>query len=130
MSQWIIQALLPIKPKLQIILRYRMTKWQRTNHGPWGPSSLWLFSPNLSIKGGSKVWHHITESWKVMARTSRYLPPSTPENILQLSMWWRTGYQGLYFGITMSRALTLYMKGLRYFRDTRSNLVVTWKVTP
>ena len=71
----------------------------------------------LGSKGGSKVWHHITQSWKVMARTTTYLPPSTPENILQLSMWWRTEYQGLYFGITMSRALTLYGKGLRYFQD-------------
>ena len=49
--------------------------------------------------------------------TVAYLSPPIVEDIMQLKFWWRTKYQGLYFGITMSRALTLYMKGLRYFRD-------------
>ena len=31
-------------------------------------------------------------------------------NIMQLYPCWRTEYQGLYFGISMGRALTLYMK--------------------
>lgn len=41
-------------------------------------------------------------------------------------------YQGLYFGITMKRALTLYHKGLRYFRDTLDPCrkeFLKWEVT-
>ena len=52
-----------------------------------------------------------------MARTVAYLSPSIMEDVLQLNLWWKTGYQGLYFGITMDRTLILYRKGLRYFRD-------------
>ena len=52
-----------------------------------------------------------------MARMVTYLPPPTPEDILQLSLWWRTEYQSICFGITTSRALTLYGKVVRYFWD-------------
>ena len=48
---------------------------------------------------------------------SCYLSLSISEDILQLNMWWRAEYQGLYFGITISKAPILYTKGLRYFRD-------------
>ena len=76
------------------------------------------YSPQISsTKGGTKVWHHNTQSWKVMARMITYLPPPTPEDILQLSLWWRMEYQSIFFCITTSRALTLYGKVLRYFRD-------------
>ena len=46
-----------------------------------------------------------------------YLSPTIPEDILQLNLWWRTEYQGLHFGIIMSKAYTLYMNGLSCFRD-------------
>jgi hypothetical protein len=52
-----------------------------------------------------------------MAKTIAYTPPTIPEDILQLNLWWRTEDQGLQFGIIMSRAYTLYMSGLRNFRD-------------
>ena len=115
MNKRIIQALLCSKLNLQIILRYRITLLHPSYHGPWGPSSLWVFSPNFSTKCGSKVWHHITQSWKVMASMVAYLPLSIANDILQLNLWWRTKYQGLYFGISMSRACTLYTERLRYF---------------
>ena len=54
-----------------------------------------------------------------MAGTVAYLSLLVAKDILQLNLWWRTNNQGLYFGITMSRALTLYKKGLRYFRYIR-----------
>lgn len=36
---------------------------------------------------------------------------------MQLNLWWTIVYKGLYFGIIMSMAYTLYRNGLRYFRD-------------
>ena len=117
MSKWVIHALLPGKSNLQIIMSHRITHLQHSLHGPWGPSSLWLFFPQFCTKGGSKVWHHISQSCKVMAKTVTYLSPTTPKDILQLNLWWKEEYQGLYFGIVMSRAYTLNMNGLRYFRD-------------
>jgi hypothetical protein len=79
MNKLVIQALLPR-------LRYRITQLQPSPHSPWGHSSLWLFSPQFSIKGGSKAWHHVTQSWKVMAKMVIYLPPIIPEYILQLNL--------------------------------------------
>jgi hypothetical protein len=74
MSKWINQALLPSKSNLQIILRYHIMHLQPSYHGPWGPSSLWPFSSSFSTKGGSKVWHLITQSWKVwQARLHTFL---------------------------------------------------------
>jgi hypothetical protein len=117
MNKRIIHALLHGKMNLQIILRYRITLLHPSYHSRWGPSSLWLFSPNFSTKGGSKVWNHITQSWKVMASTVAYLSPSIANDILQLNLCWRTKYQVLYFGINISRACTLYTERLRYFKD-------------
>lgn len=54
MSEWIVQALLPNKSNLQIILRSCIMQLQPSYYGPWGPSPLWLFSPNFSTKGGLK----------------------------------------------------------------------------
>ena len=70
----------------------------------------WLFSLNFSIKGGSKFWHHIAQSWKVMARMGNFFSPSSPKDNLQLNVWWKIEYQGLYFGI-MHRAFVLYVEG-------------------
>lgn len=131
MSKWIVQALLPGMSNLQIILQYRITKLQPSNHGPWGPSSLWLFTPNFSTKGRSRVWHHITQSWKRMANTVAYLSSSTAEDILQTNLWWRTKYQCLHFDITMSKAIIFYHKGLRYPK-TFGTLgdIISWIGTP
>lgn len=112
-SKWVIQALFFGNSNLPIILRYRITQLQPSSHGPWGPSSSWLFSPQFSTKGGSKVWHRITQLWKVMARTVAYFSLSTPKDFLQINLWWRMEYEGSYFGIIMSKAYTLV---LRYFR--------------
>lgn len=117
MSKRVTHALLPYKLNLQIILRYHITQLQPSPHVLWGWCSLWLFPPQFSTKGGSKSWHHITQLWKVMAKMVTYLPPPTPKVILQLNLWWREEYQGLYFGNMMSRAYTLNMNGLRYFKD-------------
>lgn len=105
------------EPNLQILLRCHITQLQPSCHGSWGPSSLWLFSSNFSIKGGSNVWCYIVESWKVMACIDTFLSPSLLEDILQFNLWWEMEYQGLYFGITMDRDFVLYKKGLRFFQD-------------
>ena len=50
------------------------------------------------------------------------------EEYLQLNLWWRKEYHGLYFGITMERAIVLYGKGLCFFWDIwdpgKKNLLV------
>ena len=62
MSKWIIQALLLGQSNMQVLLRYHIMQLQHCYHGSWGPSSLWLFSPNFSIKSRSKVQSHIAQS--------------------------------------------------------------------
>lgn len=54
MSKWITQALLHDQLNLQVLLRYRIKQLQPSCHGSWGPSSLWLFSPNLELKANQK----------------------------------------------------------------------------
>jgi hypothetical protein len=118
MSKWIIQALLQSKSNLQIILRpvlhYASTTFLSRTMGSFLLMAIllkllyqrWLQSlaPHYLIVEG-------------VASTVAYLSPSIVEDIMQLNLWWRTVYQGHYFGITMSRALTLYMKGYFMRRD-------------
>ena len=54
-----------------------------------GSYSIWLLSPKFSTKGGSKVWHHITQFWKVMASTVAYFSLWISEEILQHNIWLR-----------------------------------------
>ena len=117
MSKWVTQALLPEISNLQTVLRHCIKQLQPSTHGPWGPSTLWLFSPHFSTKGGTKVWHHITQSWKGMAKMVTHLIPTIPEDTLQLNLWWRTKYQGIHSGILMCKAYTFYKSGLRNFTD-------------
>ena len=94
-SKWVIQALLLSKSNLQIISRYCIKQLQPSTHGPWGPPPYGYSSHNSLQRGGSKVWHHNTQLWKVMPKTIAYIPPTISEDILQLNLWWRTEYQGL-----------------------------------
>lgn len=72
---------------------------------------LWMFFRNFSTKGESKVWHHLIQSWKVMAKTVAYLSRDLFVDIVQFNLWWtRIKYQGLYFGSPIRRVYTLYGK--------------------
>lgn len=81
MSKWIIQAIMPDHANMQILVRCRITRLQPSYHDKWGPMSLWLFSPNFSNQGGSQVWWHITQSWKVVVRKVVFLSPSCLEDM-------------------------------------------------
>lgn len=89
-EQVIIHAFFLGQSNLQLLSIYHITQLQPSCHGLWDSSSHWWLSPDLSIKGGSKVWHHIAQSWKVMVQTVSFLPPSCSEDILQLNLWWKT----------------------------------------
>ena len=107
MSKWVIQALLLGKSNLQTILRHRIKQLQPPP----------MFSPHFLTKGGTKVWHHIIQSWKIDdGKNVRMPPPTIPEGILQLNLWWRTKCQGIYFGTIMSKAYTLYKPHERLIR--------------
>lgn len=73
--------------------------------------------PISILKGGSKFWRHIAQSWKMIARLTIFLSLTCPKDILQLKLWWRKEYHGFYFGITMDRAIVLFGKGLCFFWD-------------
>ena len=105
MSKWITQALLLGQSNFATFakIQHHATSTFLSYHGSWSPSSLWLFSLNFSIKGGSKVWHHIAQLCKVMA-----MMDTCSWDILQLILWWRMEYQGLMFGNTMDRDHILY----------------------
>lgn len=111
-SKWIIQALLsrPIKHASFLEVLYSHN-WC---HGSWDQPFFWLFSPNFSIKGNSKVWHHIASSWEMVAHIVAYLSLSILEDIFQFNLWWKVEYHGLYFGITKGGIFILYRKCLRY----------------
>ena len=97
---------------MQILLGYCIKQIQPSYHISWGPTSLWLFSPNLSITRRVKVCCHIAQSWKVMARMMTFLSLSCLEDTLQLRLWWQIEYKEFYSSITMDRGFILYSKGL------------------
>ena len=117
MRKWIIQTLLLGQSNLQTLQGYHVKQLQPSYHGSWGHFSLMLFSLKKFIKGGSKVWRHIAQSWEVMACMGDLLFLTCTEDIIQLNLWWHGEYRKLYFSITMDMGFLLYSKGLRQFRD-------------
>jgi hypothetical protein len=52
-----------------------------------------------------------------MVCTTTFLSSYCSKDILQLDLWWKMEYCGLYFGLTIDWGLVLFSKGLRYLCD-------------
>ena len=89
-----------------------------TPFAPWSMGSFFFMVVFPTIF--YKIWiESLASHYPIVegnGKNGTYLSLTTPEDMLQLNHWWREEYQGLHFGIIMSRAYTLNMNGLSYFR--------------
>lgn len=93
----------------------------------WGPYSLWMSSPNFSIKGRLNNLHHIARSLKVMACDGDCSFSVLLGGHFTTYLWWQSEYLGLYFGITMDKGLISCSKGLRQFHDIWEGMDLRWE---
>jgi hypothetical protein len=79
----------------------------------WKSATIGDLSKLLGSPFGLKPKLHVVEQFLVN-RVKGKLKDWSSTN---LSVWWREEYQGLHFNIIMSKAYTLNMNCLRYFKD-------------
>ena len=75
LCKWVVKAMEPGESNLQIMLRYRLTRFNLQRGRSWEVGLDWFTSKNHIGYAGSKVWSHIGKAWKVMVKgLYHYLP--------------------------------------------------------
>ena len=117
LCKWIVKAIEPGESNLQLMLRYRLARFNPQRGRRWGVSLDWFTSRQYQGFPGSKIWGHISKAWKIMVRGTYQLPPRTRMELLHLNIWWSEGVELLEKGIDYARGLHLYCKGIRCVDD-------------
>ena len=66
MTKWIVKALEPGTSNLQLLLKYRLERYQPYSGDRWGPNMDYFTKLSHQYKQGSKVWNRMAETWKTM----------------------------------------------------------------
>ena len=130
MCKWIVKAIEPGESNLQIMLRYRLARFNPQREKSWGVSLDWFTCKNHIGVAGSKVWGHISKAWKVMAKGIYQLPPRTRMELLHSNIWWSDGVELINNGFEYARGLELYRKGIKCVDDTwdsEQRNFITWE---
>ena len=112
LCKWIVKALEPGESNLQLMLRYRLARFNPQKGKRWGVSLDWFTNRQHQGFPGSKIWGHISRAWKVMVRGTYQLPPRTKMELLHSNIWWSECVELLEKGIDYDRGLHLYRKGI------------------
>lgn len=78
LCKWIVKAMEPNEIDLQLMLRYRLPRF-KSQRGSWRVSLDWINILQHQGFSSSKVWSHISTSWKVMMKDIYQLPPPAPK---------------------------------------------------
>ena len=117
LCKWIVKAMEPGDSNLQLMLRYRLARFNPQSGRRWEVSLDWFTCRKHQGFAGSKVWGHICKAWKVMVNGTYQLPPRTKMELLQSNIWWSNGVDLLNKGIDYSKCLHLYRQGIRCVDD-------------
>ena len=131
LGKWIVRAMEPGESSLQLMLRYRLARFNPQRGKSWGVDLEWFTCKKHQGFSGSKVWGHINKAWKNLAKSIYQLPPRTRMELLHSNIWWSDGMELLKEGFSYSRGLELYRKGIRRIDDVwNSNRkdFLTWEV--
>ena len=78
----------PGESNLQLILRYRLTRFNPQRGRSWGLSLDWFTSKNHQGFTDSSIWGHIGKTWKVMVKRLYELLPRNQIKLLNFNIWW------------------------------------------
>ena len=121
----------PGESSLQLMLRYRLARFNPQRGKNWRVDLEWFTSKNHQGFSGSKVWGHISKAWKNLAKNIYQLPPRTRKELFHSNIWWSDGVELLKDVFSYSRGLELYRKGIRRIDnvwDSNCKDFLTWEV--
>ena len=117
MCKWIVKAIEPGESNLQLMLRYRLARFNPQRGKRWGIRLDWFTCKEHIGFTGSKVWGHISKAWKVMVKGVYQLPLRTRMELLHSNIWWSDGVELIKNGFPYTRGLELYRKGIQCVDD-------------
>jgi hypothetical protein len=117
LCKWVVKAMEPGESNLQLMLRYRLARFNPQRGRSWGISLDWFTNKLHQGFPGSKVWGHISKAWKIMVKGLYQIPPRTRMELLHSNIWWSDGVELLKRGFTYAKGLHLYRKGIQCVDD-------------
>lgn len=123
---WIIKAMEPGESNLQLMLKYRLARFNPQGGRGWGINMDWFTNKSHTSFIGSKVWGHISKAWNVMVRGIYQLPPRTLIELLHSSILWSEGIEFINNGFSQNKALELYKNGIQYVNAIWDNEYCTF----
>ena len=87
LGKWIVKAMDHDESNLQLMLRYRLARFNPQRGRRWGVSLDWFTNKQHIGVAGSKVWGHINKAWKVIVKSTYQLPPCTHMELLHSNLW-------------------------------------------
>ena len=86
--KWVIKTMEPGESNLQLMLKYRLARFDPQRGRSWGVSLDWFTSKNHQGVTGSKIWGHIEKAWKVMVNGLYPLPSRSRVELLNSNFRW------------------------------------------
>ena len=68
LTKWIVKAMKRGESNLQLMLRYRLSRYSPYKGRKWRVSLDWFINILHHGFNGSKVWDHIDKAWKTMVK--------------------------------------------------------------
>ena len=117
LCKWIVKAMEPGEANLQLMLRYRLARFNPQRGRRWEVSLDWFTNRQHQGFSGSEIWGYISKAWKIMVRGTYQLPRHTMMELLHSNIWWSEGVDLLNKRIDYTKGLHLYRKGIRCVDD-------------
>lgn len=117
LCKWIVKAMEPGESNLQLMLRYRLARFNPQRGRSWGVGLDWFTCKQHQGFPGSKVWGHISKAWRRMVKGMYQIPPRTRMELLHSNLWWSDGVDLLKKGFTYLEGLEWHRKGIQIVDD-------------
>ena len=117
LTKWVIKAMEPGESNLQLMLRYRFSRFSPNKGRKWGVSLDWFTVKLHQGFTGSKVWGHIGKAWKTMVKNLYQIPPRTRNELTHSNIWWTEGLQLIDNGFPYEQARQFYRNGIQRVGD-------------
>ena len=117
LSKWIVKAMEPGESNLQLMLRYRLARYNPQEGRSWGVSLDWFTNKLHQGFTGSRIWSHIGKAWKSMVEGIYQILPRTRWELLHSNIWWSEGLKLISKGFDHDRGRQLYRHGVPRVED-------------
>lgn len=87
LCKWIVKAMELGESNLQLMLRFRLARFNPQRGRSWGLNLDWFTNKQHQGFSGSKVWSHVGKAWNVMVKGLYQLPPHTRMELLHSNIW-------------------------------------------